>query len=82
MAELSVATQNNTEEITQSPVTVQTIVEILLRVADVSQNIIINQPVMGVCTLQYVCTKDIRHIVANQNFITIIYLYILFCYPV
>ncbi len=57
MAELSVATKNNTKEITQSSVTVKTIVEILLRVADVSQKIRINQPVMGVCTLQYVGTK-------------------------
>ncbi|KAF4094625.1 hypothetical protein G5714_024602 [Onychostoma macrolepis] len=46
VAELSIATKNNTEEITQSSGTVQTIVEILLRVSVVSQNIIINRPVM------------------------------------
>ncbi|XP_073688802.1 adhesion G-protein coupled receptor F1-like, partial [Garra rufa] len=46
VADLSTATQNNTQEITQSAVTVQTIVEILVKVADVSQKIIISQPVM------------------------------------
>lgn len=49
VAELSNATEKNDKEITQSPVTVQTIVGILVKVADVSQNIIINQPVMEVC---------------------------------
>ncbi|XP_058611010.1 adhesion G-protein coupled receptor F1-like isoform X2 [Onychostoma macrolepis] len=46
VAELSNATEKNDKEITQSSVTVQTIVGILVKVADVSQNITINQPVM------------------------------------
>ncbi|KAF4100002.1 hypothetical protein G5714_020128 [Onychostoma macrolepis] len=46
VAELSNATEKNDKEITQSSVTVQTIVGILKKVADVSQNITINQPVM------------------------------------
>ncbi|KAK2884033.1 hypothetical protein Q8A67_017670 [Cirrhinus molitorella] len=46
VAELSTAAKNNTEEIIQSSVTVQTIVGILVKVADVSQKIIISQPVM------------------------------------
>lgn len=52
VAQLSTATENNTQEITQSSANVQTIVEILVKVADLSQNIIINKPVMEVCTLQ------------------------------
>uniref|UniRef100_A0A8C2DYN7 Adhesion G protein-coupled receptor F5 n=1 Tax=Cyprinus carpio TaxID=7962 RepID=A0A8C2DYN7_CYPCA len=51
VAQLSTATENNTQAITQSSANVQTIVEILVKVADVSQNIIINKPVMEVCTL-------------------------------
>ncbi|XP_052443146.1 fibrillin-1 isoform X12 [Carassius gibelio] len=46
VAQLSTATENNTQVITQSAVTVQTIVGILVKVSGVSQNIIINQPVM------------------------------------
>ncbi|XP_067273929.1 adhesion G-protein coupled receptor F1-like [Pseudorasbora parva] len=46
VAELSTATKNNTNEITQSPVTVQTIVGILVKIADTSKTIIINEPVM------------------------------------
>ncbi|XP_026102427.1 adhesion G protein-coupled receptor F5-like [Carassius auratus] len=46
VAQLSLATENNTQVITQSAVTVQTIVGILVKVSGVSQNIIINQPVM------------------------------------
>ncbi|XP_067273924.1 adhesion G protein-coupled receptor F5-like [Pseudorasbora parva] len=46
VAELSTATKNNTNEITQSPVTVQTIVGILVKIADTSKNIIISEPVM------------------------------------
>ncbi|KTF74438.1 hypothetical protein cypCar_00048534, partial [Cyprinus carpio] len=46
VAQLSTATENNTQAITQSSANVQTIVEILVKVADVSQNIIINKPVM------------------------------------
>ncbi|XP_050995324.1 uncharacterized protein LOC127183362 isoform X3 [Labeo rohita] len=46
VSQLSTATVNNTQEITASPVTVQTIVEILVKVSDVSKAIIISQPVM------------------------------------
>ncbi|XP_067273076.1 uncharacterized protein [Pseudorasbora parva] len=46
VAELSNATKNNTNEITQSPVTVQTIVGILVKIADTSKTININEPVM------------------------------------
>ncbi|XP_067273928.1 adhesion G protein-coupled receptor F5-like [Pseudorasbora parva] len=46
VAELSTATKNNTNEITQSSVTVQTIVGILVRIADTSKTININEPVM------------------------------------
>ncbi|KAK2884034.1 hypothetical protein Q8A67_017671 [Cirrhinus molitorella] len=46
VAELSTATENNIQEITQSSVTVQTIVKILAKVADVSQTIIISQHVI------------------------------------
>lgn len=68
VTELSNVTEENKNEITQSPVTVLTIVEILVKVANVSQNIIINQLVMEVCTLQWVCTKDIRQIEAKTFF--------------
>lgn len=54
VAQLSTATENNTQVITQSAVTVQTIVGILVKVSGVSQNIIINQPVMEVCSIQCV----------------------------
>ncbi len=81
MTNLSIATENNGEEITQSPATVQSIVGILLKVSDVSKNVFINQPVMKVCTLQCVsvCTKDISQTVANQNFIK--YLYVILVFP-
>ncbi|KAK7133722.1 hypothetical protein R3I94_015548 [Phoxinus phoxinus] len=46
VAELSNATADNKEVITQSPVTVQTIVGILIRISDTAQTIIINKPVM------------------------------------
>ncbi|XP_026111237.1 adhesion G protein-coupled receptor F4-like [Carassius auratus] len=46
VTELSNVTEKNENEITQSPVTVLTIVEILLKVANISQNILINQRVM------------------------------------
>lgn len=60
VAQLSTATENNTQAITQSSANVQTIVEILVKVADVSQNIIINKPVMEVCTLQCVSTCTVK----------------------
>ncbi|XP_051730510.1 adhesion G protein-coupled receptor F5-like isoform X2 [Ctenopharyngodon idella] len=46
VAQLSTATAENTLKITQCPVTVQTIVEILVKIADTAQTIIINEPVM------------------------------------
>ncbi|XP_016149251.1 adhesion G protein-coupled receptor F4-like [Sinocyclocheilus grahami] len=46
VAALSNATEQNNDEIAQSPVTVLTIVEILIKVANISQKIIINQLVM------------------------------------
>ncbi|XP_056125058.1 adhesion G protein-coupled receptor F5-like isoform X2 [Rhinichthys klamathensis goyatoka] len=46
VADLKKATADNPEEITQSPVTVQTIVGILIRISDTAQTIIINKPVM------------------------------------
>ncbi|XP_043074543.1 adhesion G protein-coupled receptor F5-like [Puntigrus tetrazona] len=64
MADLSTATQNNTQEITQSTVTVQTIVEILAKVAAVSQNVIINLPVMK----NFLKTVDI--LVSTSSFST------------
>ncbi len=77
MAELSNVTEMNDNEITQSTLTVQTIVGILVRIADVSQNIVLNKTVMEVCTIHCVSTKDISQIVANQNFfLKIKYMYI------
>ncbi len=58
VAQLSNATENNDEEITQSPATVQSIVGVLLKVSDVSKNVFINQPVMEVCTLQCVSVHN------------------------
>ncbi len=58
MTNLSIATENNVEEITQSPASVQSIVGILLKVSDVSKNVFINQPVMKVCTLQCVSVHN------------------------
>ncbi|ROI89226.1 Adhesion G protein-coupled receptor F5 [Anabarilius grahami] len=46
VARLSNATVQHNQEITQSPVTVRTIVGILVHIADISQNITINKPVM------------------------------------
>ncbi|CAM4572087.1 unnamed protein product [Leuciscus chuanchicus] len=46
VAQLSNATHHHNQEITQSPVTVQTIVGILVHIADISQNTTINKPVM------------------------------------
>ncbi|XDV25863.1 hypothetical protein PO909_029702 [Leuciscus waleckii] len=46
VAQLSNATHHHNQEITQSPVTVQTIVGILGHIADISQNTTINKPVM------------------------------------
>ncbi len=57
VALLSNATEKNDKEITKSPLTVQTIVGILVKVADVSQNIIINQPVMEVCITLCLCVQ-------------------------
>lgn len=49
VARLSNATVQHHQEITQSPVTVRTIVGILVHIAEISQNITINKPVMEVC---------------------------------
>ncbi|XP_067239230.1 adhesion G protein-coupled receptor F4-like isoform X1 [Chanodichthys erythropterus] len=46
VAQLSTATVQNNQEITQSSVTVQTIVEILVKIAGTAQTIIIDAPVM------------------------------------
>nr|XP_017208207.1 adhesion G-protein coupled receptor F1 [Danio rerio] len=46
MAQLCIATMNNSQQITDSPLTVQTTVEILVIIASVSQNIIISESVM------------------------------------
>ncbi|XP_067248850.1 uncharacterized protein [Chanodichthys erythropterus] len=46
VAQLSNATVQHNQEITQSPVTVRTIVGILVHITDISQNITINKPVM------------------------------------
>ncbi|XDV41532.1 hypothetical protein PO909_010392, partial [Leuciscus waleckii] len=44
--DLSAATDGNKEEITKSPTTVQKIVDILVKIADISQSILIDLPVM------------------------------------
>ncbi|XP_056336867.1 adhesion G protein-coupled receptor F5-like [Danio aesculapii] len=46
VSQLSVATVNNNQVITQSPVTVQTIVNILTHVATQSQTVVISEPIM------------------------------------
>ncbi|XP_056125214.1 adhesion G-protein coupled receptor F1-like [Rhinichthys klamathensis goyatoka] len=46
ISELSTATVGNKQEITQSPATVQRIVDILVKIANISQSIFINEPVM------------------------------------
>ncbi|XP_055042517.2 adhesion G-protein coupled receptor F1 [Misgurnus anguillicaudatus] len=46
MANLSLAAEQNNANITQSAATVQTIVDILFKIADLSKNIPINKPVM------------------------------------
>jgi len=57
ISQLSTATVDNKDEITQSPVTVEKIVDILVRIADVSKSIVISEPVMKVCTL---CMHEIH----------------------
>lgn len=60
VAQLSDATEQNNQEITQSPVTVQTIVQILSQIAKISENIPIRQIVIEVCKfkfVQIVCKK-------------------------
>lgn len=49
LANLSVATQQQNISITQSAATVQAIVDILSKIADLSQSVVINKPVMEVC---------------------------------
>nr|XP_055042517.1 adhesion G-protein coupled receptor F1-like [Misgurnus anguillicaudatus] len=46
MANLSIAAEQNNANITQSAATVQTIVDILFKIADLSKSITINKPVM------------------------------------
>ncbi|XP_039548860.1 adhesion G protein-coupled receptor F5-like [Pimephales promelas] len=46
ISQLSTATVDNKDEITQSSVTVEKIVDILVRIAEVSQSIVIGEPVM------------------------------------
>lgn len=51
MANLSIATSENNINITQSAATVQAIVDILSKIANLSQSVFINKPVMKVCIL-------------------------------
>ncbi len=55
VAQLSSVTVQNNQIITQSPLTVQTIVEILVNIASILQNIIIDKAVMEVCILHFLC---------------------------
>ncbi len=66
---LSNATEKNDKEITKSPLTVQTIVGILVKVADVSQKHYHQSACDGgMYYIVSVCTKD-SQIVANLNFL-------------
>ncbi|XP_051951493.1 adhesion G protein-coupled receptor F5-like [Xyrauchen texanus] len=72
LADLSNATEQNINQITQSTVTVQTIVDMLSKIADISQNITISQPVMEnflktVDILLSNDTKDTWQTLANGN---------------
>ncbi len=51
MANLNNATSENNINITQSAATVQAIVDILSKIANLSQSVFINKPVMKVCIL-------------------------------
>ncbi len=51
MDNLSTATSENNINITQSAATVQAIVDILSKIANLSQSVFINKPVMEVCIL-------------------------------
>uniref|UniRef100_A0A672NCZ9 Uncharacterized protein n=1 Tax=Sinocyclocheilus grahami TaxID=75366 RepID=A0A672NCZ9_SINGR len=57
MANLSIATSDNTINITQSAATVQAIVDILFKIADLSQTIVIKKIVMEVCIFTFKLVK-------------------------
>ncbi len=59
MANLSIATSENNINITQSAATVNAIVGILFKIADLSQTTTINNPVMGVCIFTFKILCDI-----------------------
>uniref|UniRef100_A0A672NFN0 Adhesion G protein-coupled receptor F7 n=1 Tax=Sinocyclocheilus grahami TaxID=75366 RepID=A0A672NFN0_SINGR len=78
MANLSIATSDNTINITQSAATVQAIVDILFKIADLSQTIVIKKIVMEVCIFTFklvkcnVAIEDISDPLPNSTTITII----------
>lgn len=53
MANLSSVTAQNSINITQSSATVQAIVDILFKIANLSQTTVINKPVMEVCIFTF-----------------------------
>lgn len=57
MANLSNATEQHNINITQSPATVQAIVDILSTIANLSKSVFINKPVMEVCILIFLHFK-------------------------
>ncbi len=58
MANLSIATSANTISITQSAATVKAIVDILFKIADLSQATVIDEIVMGVCIFTFKLVKS------------------------
>lgn len=58
MANLSIATSENNINITQSAANVKAIVDMLFKIADLSQATVIDEIVMGVCIFTFKLVKS------------------------
>uniref|UniRef100_A0A671PHM4 Uncharacterized protein n=1 Tax=Sinocyclocheilus anshuiensis TaxID=1608454 RepID=A0A671PHM4_9TELE len=67
MADLSIATSENNINITQSAATVQAIVDILFKIADLSQTIVIKKIVMEVCIFTFKLVKYVVVVKVNET---------------